>query len=301
MTTETKTRAGSDRASTHDQNEVVPRALRGGVLRFGEIEVPCYVLANGTALLTSAGITRIFASSREGNLSGFVARISRDSSGFSLLPSLRFRLHNDNAVAKGYPSDTLIDVCSLYVRSLAAGTLHAKQVPLAARAVSIVTACAKTGIVALIWESTGYDKVKAAGALQDKLAATLRHEAGRWERMFSPEFFSALAKVFRIELGSNGRRPMCFAAFLAEFFYEWFDADVYAAVKTRNPRRPEHDGAREYRHHQFLTDYARERFRRHQRDVLLLMRASTGLIDFRMKFDAAFRGGPLQLSFGGAQ
>lgn len=32
----------------------VPRALHEGTLRFGTTEVPCYVLADGTPLLTSA-------------------------------------------------------------------------------------------------------------------------------------------------------------------------------------------------------------------------------------------------------
>lgn len=291
MTTDTKTPA-----SANDRN--IPRARYEGTLRFGTIEVPCYVLADGTPLLTSAGITRIFASSKEGNLSGFLARIHGVSSEFSLPPSARFHLPSNNAIAVGYPGSVLIDVCTLYVQALAAGTLHPKQVPLAARAAAIVTACAKAGITAAIWEATGYDKVKVAGALQDKLAATLRHEAGQWERLFSPEFFAELAKLFRLRLGPDGRRPMAFAGFLAEFFYEWFDADVYAAVKAKNPRREGLGGEREYRHHQFLTAFARERFERHQRDVLLLMRASTDLTDFRMRFNAAFRGGGLQLALG---
>lgn len=274
----------------------VPRALHEGTLRFGTTEVPCYVLADGTPLLTSAGITRIFASSKEGNLSGFLARIPDVSSDFSLPPSVRFRLPSNNAIAVGYPGSVLIDICALYVQALAAGTLHPKQVPLAARAAVIVMACAKTGITAAIWEATGYDKVKLAGALQDKLAATLRHEAGRWERLFSPEFFAELAKLFRLKLGPDGRRPMAFAGFLAEFFYEWFDRDVYAAVKQQNPRVAELGGEREHCHHQFLTAFARERFERHQRDVLILMRASTSLDDFRMRFNAAFRGAGLQLS-----
>jgi hypothetical protein len=277
----------------------VPRALRQGLLRFGEVEVPCYVLADGTALLTARGILRVFAGGKEGDLRRFLPRIPGISNDFSLVVSVRFRLADNNAIADGYPAEVLIDLCNLYVRALAAGTLHPKQVPLAVRAAVIVTSCAKAGITAAVWEATGYDKIKAAGALQDKLALYLREAAGPWERMFTHEFFLEMARLFHLELRSDGKRPLVFAAFLREFFYEGLDAQLYAALKGKNPRLPELEGERQYRHHQFLTPAARERFVRHQRDVLLLMRTSTHVADFRMRFNAHFRGGGLQLAFGG--
>ncbi len=283
---------------TSEAGRTIPRALREGTLRFGAIEVPCHVLPGGADILTKRGILRAFAGVKAGNLERFLERIPGDSESIPLGPSIRFRLAENNAVAEGYAGGVLIDICTRYVEALATGALHPKQVPLAARAALIVTACAKTGITALIWEATGYDRMKAGNALQDKLAATLRHDAARWERLFSPEFFTEMAKLFRLKLGADGRRPMAFAGFLAEFFYEWFDDDVYTAVKVQNPRREELGGEREHCHHQFLTAFARERFERHQRDVLILMRASTDLTDFRMRFDAAFRGGGLQLSLG---
>lgn len=295
MTTEKKHH--TNRPRPVNSSAPIVRALRDGTLAFGDVEVPCYVLPGGDDYLTSAGITRVFASSKEGNLSGFLARIPGVSSDFSLVPSTRFRLPNNNAVADGYRAEVLVDICNLYVRALAAGALHPKQVPLAARAAVIVTACAKVGITALVWEATGYDKVKAANALQDRLALVLREEAAEWAVLFTPAFFSELARLFRLELRGDGRRPMVFAAFIAEFFYGWLGRDVYDAIKARNPRREALDFEREHKHHQFLTEPARAQFDRHQRDVLILMRASSGLDDFRMRFNAAFRGGGLQLSF----
>lgn len=283
---------------TSDVDRNIPRALNEGTLRFGTIEVPCYVLADGVALLTSAAILAVFGVVKDRHFGRFIARIPCDSSEIPAWAEVRFRLPDNNNIAIGFRAEVVVDVCSLYIRALAAGVLHPKQVPIAIQAAVVSAALGKVGIAALIWEATGYDRVKAAGALQDKLAATLQHEAGRWERLFSPEFFAELAKLFRLKLGTDGRRPMAFAGFLAEFFYEWFDRDVYAAVKAKNPRREDLGGEREYRHHQFLTAFARERFERHQRDVLLLMRASTDLTDFRMRFNAAFRGGGLQLSLG---
>lgn len=296
MTTEKNDRTNpSDDAN----NSAVVRALRDSVVRFGDVEVPCHVLPDGTDLITSRGILRTFAGPSRGDLSRFVARIPGVSSGFSLGSSTRFRLATNNAIAEGHRAEVLVDICNLYVRALIAGALHPKQVPLAMRAAAIVSACAKVGITALVWEATGYDKVKAASALQDRLALVLREEAAEWAVLFTPAFFAELARLFRLELRGDGRRPMVFAAFIAEFFYGWLGRDVYAAIKAKNPRREDLDFEREHKHHQFLTDPARAQFDRHQRDVLILLRASASLADFRMRFNAAFRGGGLQLSLGG--
>lgn len=147
----------------------------------------------------------------------------------------------------------------------------------------------------MAWEVSGYDEVKAAGALQDKLALYLQQNAGAWVQFFYHAFFVVVARLYHLELRADGKRPMVFAAFLAEFFYEGVDAEV----KQINPRRQELEGERRYRHHQFLTEPARERFLRHQRDELLLMRTSANHADFRMRFNAHFRGGGVQLAFGG--
>ena len=283
-----------------DETGEVPRALHAGILRFGAIEVPCCVLADGTALLTTRGIATILAGTETGILRRLIERIPEEHRGFPLEPERSFRLPGNNALAKGHPADTLTRICRAYNAAFWAGALHPSQQPLAARANVILSAVADAGITALVWEATGYDRVKAEGALQDKLALTLRHAAGKYEVMFSPAFFAELARLYRVELEGRRGRPMVFAAFLAEFFYEWFDRDVYTAVKGKNPRLEELDGEREYCHHQFLTDYARERFVRHQRDVLVLMRATHSLAEFRNRFNAVFRGMGLQLSFGGA-
>lgn len=273
----------------------VPRALREGVLRVGDVAVPCYVLPDGTPLITTRGILAILADAKHGSLARYTSRIPEKYSGFSLEP-VRFRLPDNNAVAEGYSAEALTAICRAYNDAFWAGDLRADQRGLAARASGVLSAVSNAGITALVWEATGYDKIKREGALQDKLAFALRAEAGKWAPLFKHEFFEAMAPLFNLRLGDDGRRPMCFGAFLAEFFYEWFDEDVYAALKAKNPRLLR--GHRGFRHHQFLTPSARDRFDRHQRDVLLLMRASSSLQDFRMRFNAAFRGGGLQLSFG---
>jgi hypothetical protein len=278
-----------------DITPALPRsAFRGLINQFGADPVECHVLEDGRDLITATGILIAFVGHKTGNLEQFLSRIPGGSALFSSYTAIRFRLPDNNGIARGYPADFLIDLCTLSVSALARGELHPKQIPAAIRASIVLTACAKVGITSIVHEATGYQEHRAKNALQDKLAVVLMREAGRWKQLFTLEFFREMGKLYRLQLIDNVRRPWCFAALIREFFYEWFDEDVYAELRKRNPKPS--GGTK---HHQFLTPFARERFERHQRDVLILMRASSDIEDFRMRFGAAFRGQGLQLSFGG--
>lgn len=252
----------------------------------------------GPPVLSARGFLRVLAGRERGDLAAYVAAIPGNDTGFSLAAKLRFRLPHNNALADGYPAEMLAEACIRYTTAFAAGRLRANQMPLAVRAMAVVNACCKAGITALVWEATGYDKIKAAGALNAKFNFALRAEAAKWKLLFHSEFFLALAQLFRLELDGTGHRPACFGAFLAEFFYEWFDKDVLDELRRRRALRgPIGKGNN---HHQHLTDTVRERFEKHRDDVLLLIKSSESLPDFRNRFNRAFRGGWLQLSLYGA-
>jgi hypothetical protein len=130
----------------------------------------------------------------------------------------------------------------------------------------------------------------------------LRTEAARWKRLFRPEFFDALAHLFRLELGADGHRPACFGAFLAEFFYEWFDKDVLEELRRRRDAHralPPGECGKRRNHHQHLNDEVRQRFEKHHDEVLILVKSSTSLADFRNRFNCVYRNGWLQLSLDG--
>lgn len=100
-------------------SSAVVRALRDSVVRFGDVEVPCHVLPDGTDLITARGILRNFAGGKEGDIGRFLARIPGVPSGFSLVASTRFRLAGNNAIADGYRAEVLVDICTFYVRASA--------------------------------------------------------------------------------------------------------------------------------------------------------------------------------------
>lgn len=296
--------ADADRSS-------LPRATHEASVAFGEIEADGYVLENGTACLSKRGVLRLLGISDDGKLQRYAARVEaalrpgpnprangtmpHQNSGRMPGPNLRtvrFVTADGSAVIDGLDADSVVDLFQLYVTALGRGVLRADQVPLAARAAIVLGAVAREGLRLAIYSATGAQQYLQAQLIEDRIAASLRREAGKYARLFTDEFFIALARVLRVEPSRNGKRPTVFAAFLSKYFYEWWDKETYAELRRRNP-----DPTKGSRHHQFLTEFARERFAQHQRDVLVLLRSSTSLGDFDNRFGAAFRGRGLQLSF----
>jgi hypothetical protein len=73
---------------------------------------------------------------------------------------------------QGYDAELLVEICELYLDARAQSKLMESQLRLATMAEIIVRACAKVGIIALIDEATGYQKIREKRALQLKLPAT---------------------------------------------------------------------------------------------------------------------------------
>lgn len=288
----------------------MPRCTHRGPVRFGEVVADGYVLEDGTACLSKRGVLRLLGVPDDGKLYRYVGRVERalepgsntdagavlpqKNCGRALGPNLRtvrFKTPDGAAVVDGVDADAAVDIFKLYVTALEKGVLRADQIALAARAAIVLGAVAREGLRMAIYTATGAQEYLQAKLVEDRIAASLKLEAGKWERLFPDEFFVALAKVLRVEPSRNGKRPTIFAHFLSRYFYAWWDKDTYAELRRRNP-----DPVHGPRHHQFLTEFARERFKQHLRDVIILLKSSASLADFHQRFQAAFYGAGLQLS-----
>lgn len=257
------------------------RASHAGRVQFGDVSIQCFV-CDGEALLTGRGIARVLRGAKGGSLSRLLERIPSEF-GDKIRGARRVILLPTGQRAQGYPADALVTICRSFHEAARTGALHHKQHAIATRATAVLVSCASVGIDALVFEATGFDSDKPESALQDKLTRVLRAELGQWERLFSREFFHELSRMLRLPLTGGRGRPMRFGAFIAKFFYEWFDEDVAEALRLKNP-----SPARGSNHHQWLTPEARSRFIQHQRDVILFMRSSQTFADFENRFYAAF-------------
>ena len=92
-----------------------PRALKAGTLRFGNAEADCYVMADGTAYLSTRGIQLLVAGTESGNFRRLIDRITAKSQGFSLEPGLEFLAPANNAVIQGYTTEAVVALCAQMV------------------------------------------------------------------------------------------------------------------------------------------------------------------------------------------
>ena len=96
-------------------------------------------------------------------------------------------------------------------------------------------ACAKTGIIALIDEATGFQKVRAQHALQLKLQAFIADELQDWARMFPDEFWYELARLEGVKY-SPRHRPLRWGRYIMMFVYDAVDEEVGKVLREKNPK-----------------------------------------------------------------
>lgn len=141
---------------------------------------------------------------------------------------------------KGLRSDALIEVCRGLMAALSAHfrgehRLTDRQQQIAFRAAQFMSACAKTGLDALIDEATGYQYDRPYDALQVKLRAYLSEELRPWEKTFPDELWHHFARLTNWT-GSVTKRPKYWGRLVNELVYEYLDADVARWLKENAPK-----------------------------------------------------------------
>ena len=108
-------------------------------------------------------------------------------------------------------------------------------------------AVAKTGLIALIDEVTGYQYARAEDALQVKLRAFLADEMRKWERTFPNELWIEFGGLTGWQ-GAVTQRPKYWGKIVMEIIYQYLDPDVAKWLKEHAPK-PQHG----QNYHQWLS------------------------------------------------
>ena len=139
-------------------------------LRFGELEIPCYVLEDGTRVFSGRGIQKALGSNatsgawlnKFANNSDITQIISAAETGsISVLDKVNnpipfYRPTSGGSQSKtyGYEVTLLIDLCDAIIKANETGSQIDETIVRSANI--IIRSVAKVGIVALVDEATGY-------------------------------------------------------------------------------------------------------------------------------------------------
>ena len=263
----------------------LPYSLLRGTLSIGDVTFECHVLNDHRRVLTQGEVVRLLTGGRDSSdLGRYLRSLPGDSERTFGGRTIQFRVPGNPQVATGYEATLLIELCEMYLHARDAGILKANQRHLAKKAEIVIRACAKIGIIALIDEATGFEKIRRKRALQLKLQAFIAEDMQEWAKTFPDDFWFELARLENTRY-SPRHRPLRWGKYVMAFVYDAIDKDVGRELRKLNPT-PRHGS----NHHQWLQQFGKEKVRDQLQQVIAVMKACDDMDEFRKKFAKVFQG-----------
>ena len=268
-------------------------------LKIGEIEIPCFVLENEQRVLSQRGVATSIGGS-EGSSTSDAAEIPRFIRGKWLLPfidedlSMRlkspipFTAPSSGKVVRGYSAKILPQLCSAISKAARSGATTSRQRGIVERAEVIRDGLATVGIVALVDEATGYQRIREENALAEILKKYLSDLLHPWTRTFPYEFYELLYELRGWGKPSlEGKHGNAVARDTVDLVYTRLAPGVYEELRQRTPRLE--TGELKWRLHRWFTpQYGHPRLREHIAGVMALMRSSRDWSDFKSRLGRAY-------------
>lgn len=280
-------------------NSPARRAEFRGKLPIGDADpIPCFVLDDGTRVISGRGLTN--AIGMRGRGSG----IDRVATNKTLAPymsdELRRQLENPirfigttsrtKNPTSAYEATILLSVCEAVLQARDDNALRTEQeLRYALFCDALVRSFAKVGIIALIDEATGYQEARDANELHRLLEYYIAKELLPWTRRFPPEFYQEMFRLRGWSYDSmSAKRPKYVGKLTNQIVYDKLPKGVLEELRKKNPVITP-NGTRRYKHHQLLTeDVGNSHLERHLATVTALMRISSSWREFERYLARAF-------------
>lgn len=278
----------------------VPQATHGSPdrpLRIGNLEIPCYVLADGRRVLVQRGMLSSLDMKQGTAGRGGGDRLTRFVATKAIAPFISNELSDvinnpilfrptTGGIAYGYEATVLADLCDVVLASRKAGKLHYQQVHIAEQCEILVRGFARVGIIALVDEATGYQADRARDALAKILEAFVAKELQKWVKTFPADFYQELFRLRRIPYDGSVKRPQYIGHLTNDLIYDRLAPGVRQELNRLVPR--DEKGRLKNKLFQRLTeDVGHPKLREHLASVITLMRANDDWQPFKKMIDRA--------------
>jgi len=192
-------------------------------------------------------------------------------------------------VRKGVAASLLPEICDVWLKGRDAGILVRNQVNVAIMADILMRGLAQIGIIALIDEATGYQKIRDEDALQKFLALYLSEEKLKWAKTFPDEYYKQLFRLRGWDYNPMSvKRPVLVGKLTNSIVYEKLPDGVLEKLRELNPVDPE-TKKRKSKHFQHLSkDIGQPDLRDHILQLIAIMRISPDWKRFKRNFARAF-------------
>lgn len=277
------------------------RAVRDGSLELGGWLIECHHLETGQRVITQRSFADIIGMKRGGPLGYRLATLldnpalkSSKTKQLSLAieTPIRFKMLKGPS-AYGYQADVLVEYCKAILEARRVNAIVGIAAERYAKCCEIfVIACAKTGIMALIDEATGFatDAEKKKDEYRRLFETFIRDEIREWEKEYPKQFFDLIYKLYSMKPTGNNH-PQFFGTFIRKYVYQPLansNGAILDALDLKNP--VVHAlGGRKHKMHQFLTDsIGLPSLRQHLWQVIGIGNAARNRSDFDLAFKRAF-------------
>lgn len=264
-----------------------------GILDLGGFSLPCYVLEDGTRVLSGRKMQETLRIV-DGNISGtklpqFLTNstikpfIFKDKAPAHFEPIICYK---GNQQINGYEATVLTDICESILTARRDGVkLTERQRIVANQCEILLSAFAKVGIIALIDEATGYQYDRERYELQQILKAYISEDILNWQLTFTDDFYREIYRLWGLPFIPKyiKNKPSFIGKLTNKYIYEQLPKGVVDKIKEKTGKTER--GNWKYKWHQSLTpDIGREHLKRQIIEVTTLMSVSQS----KQQFDSLF-------------
>ena len=266
-----------------------------GELDLNGIKIPCYVLEDGTRVLSGRKMQEALKMVDEGGQKASGHRMAIFLSRKNINPFISKYLemgtleplicYDGNMKINGYKAEALADICDVFLQARKEINLSPRQVIIADQCEILMRAFARVGITALVDEATGYQYDREKDELQKILKAYISEELLPWQKRFPDVFYRELFRLngWDFTIKDIQKRPGIIGKWTNKVIYEELPKGVLDELKNKTPKSD--SGNYTARLHQSLTsDIGEPNLERQITKVVALFQVSDNMAQFWSNF-----------------
>jgi hypothetical protein len=256
------------------------------------------VLDDETRVLTAGGMGDGIGLARGGSMIAGMNRIelfiSRNRINPFVSNGLAERIHAPSVFitptggrAYGYDAEVLVELCEVVLKARQAGVLQTQQLGIGRQCEILTRGLARTGIIALVDEATGYQYLRARNALEKIRDQWLTKELRPWKKQFPDDFYRRIFELNGWDYDPSSVKESVIGTWIKDVVYDRLGPGLQEELEDYAAR--DEKGRLKHRLHQYLTSKTGvPELQNHMSGVAALMRAASHWRQFKEMLQRAY-------------